>query len=213
LDAQATYWQLYVAGCWSGLLQTLALTPFESIKCQLQVTRGGAGGASGGHAMLACGRELVKHHGVARGLFRGWTAVALRDAPTFCIYFASYEATRRALMPMAAPVEPGGASAPASPSWVMLVGGAVAGASSWLLATPADVIKSVIQGSPINTPRAQLRIGLVARNIYAAEGAAGFFRGVVPSVVRSLPVNAVTFCGYEWALHVLRPAFGHDLMR
>jgi hypothetical protein len=152
--------------------------------------------------MLACARALVAEHGVRRGLFRGWGAVVLRDAPTFGVYFVAYEASRRAGTP---------ADGSHTPTWVMLAGGALAGASSWLLATPADVIKSIIQGSPVTTPRAELRIAAVARRVYAAEGLAGFFRGVVPSVVRSLPVNAVTFWGYELSCRALQPVFGADV--
>jgi hypothetical protein len=74
-----------------------------------------------------------------------------------------------------------------------LPAGALAGAASWAVALPADVIKSNIQGAPLDTPRAQLRLAAVAARIWRADGARGFFRGFVPCVLRSLPVNAATF--------------------
>ena len=68
-----------------------------------------------------------------------------------------------------------------------------------------------MQSSPASTPREQLRIRTVARAVLREQGPAGFFRGLLPCVLRSVPVNAVTFWGYEWSMHSLHGAFGDDI--
>jgi len=94
------------------------------------------------------------------------------------------------------------------PDWVLLLGGALAGVASWTLAVPADVLKSNIQGSPMGTPASRLRLLTVARRLHAEHGARVFFRGFVPCIIRSMPVNAVTFLVYEWSLAGIRRAVG-----
>ena len=118
----------------------------------------------------------------------------LRDGPTFGLYFASYDAAKAAIA--ARLTRAWGARAPAPRHvelFAALPAGALAGAASWAVALPADVVKSNIQGAPLDTPRAQLRVAAVAARIWRAEGARGFFRGFWPCVLRSLPVNAATF--------------------
>ena len=99
---------------------------------------------------------------------------------------------------------------PPVPVWAMLVAGAAAGVFSWALALPVDVIKSQIQSAPLETPRAETRIGAVTARLYAAGGLPIFFRGLVPCLARAAPVNAVTFLGYEWATNVLLGATGEE---
>ena len=74
-----------------------------------------------------------------------------------------------------------------------LPAGGLAGAVSWAVALPADVVKSNIQGAPLDTPKPALRVHAVALRIWRKDGLRGFFRGFVPCVLRSLPVNAATF--------------------
>ncbi len=126
----------------------------------------------------------------------------LRDGPTFGLYFASYEVSKEALTRAllqrwpAPPHQPPQAQAQTVRRvelMAALPAGALAGAASWAVALPADVVKSNIQGAPLDTPRAQLRLAAVAGRIWRADGAQGFFRGFLPCVLRSLPVNAATF--------------------
>ena len=60
--------------------------------------------------------------------------------------------------------------------------------------------------APLATPRAELRWAAVAARIVRAGGARALFRGFVPCVLRSLPVNAVTFFVYEETLLLFRDA-------
>lgn len=187
-----SYAQLYVAGCAAGFLQTIPLAPFEHVKVQQQVYAQGTR-----HLGVAESARAIFAAAGARGLWRGWVATFWRDCPTYGVYFSTYEACKRNL-------GPAGGSGSDPPPWVLLAGGALAGAASWVLALPADTLKSRIQAAPMGAPAAQLRLAPLARALYAEAGVRGFFRGLGPCLLRSMPVNAVTFYAYEWALLALR---------
>jgi solute carrier family 25 carnitine/acylcarnitine transporter 20/29 len=75
----------------------------------------------------------------------------------------------------------------------MLVSGAVAGAVSWLSCYPVDVVKSVVQTGG----KGEGKVGEVVRELWGRGGWRSFFRGLSPTLIRSVPVNAVTFVVYE----------------
>lgn len=78
-------------------------------------------------------------------------------------------------------------------------------------------LKSIIQTSPPGTPARELKMSYIARREYARHGYRFFFRGLAPTLVRAVPVSAVTFAVYEWyagldcALHACRYASGSYL--
>jgi len=202
---------VYLAGSWAGAAQSVALAPFEHIKVQQQLI-GEAGGRKEPLTLMEATRTVYRAGGLFRGLMRGWVATAMRDVPTFGLYFAAFEGTKAAYVSYArSQLAPGDATAVTVPNWVLLAGGAAAGVASWLFAVPADVIKSNIQGSPLSTPRHQLRFLTMARSLYAKHGARVFVRGLIPCIVRSIPVNAVTFAVYELTLAELRDVTGLSL--
>lgn len=85
----------------------------------------------------------------------------------------------------------------------MLLAGGFAGALSWLVVYPIDVIKSNIQTLPDRTPKPQRKILYVARHMYQQQGMAAFFKGLSVTMIRSFPVNAITFLGYEYLLKIM----------
>lgn len=214
LPTVPTYTELYLAGLTAGLLQSFALTPFEYVKVQQQLYFHRPGDSPSSHSsfhssssssktslsMKECIREIINIKGPL-GLFRGLAATLLRDAPTYGIYFASFEGTKRFFTPTP-PTDTDRSSSlnatPLSSPWIILLGGAVAGISSWTLATPVDVLKSNIQAQAITAPSLSMR--QAAQIIYTSYGVRGFFRGLGPIVIRSIPTNAVTFLVYEYSL-------------
>ena len=181
-----------MAGVCSGFFQALVLAPFEFVKVQQQSA--GRGDAS---SLTATARAIHAACG-ARGLSRGVFATLVRDAPTFGLYFGSYEYVKRA-----GSASLGVPTHEQPPGGVLLVAGALAGALSWAVSLPADVVKSTIQAAPLTTPRRELRYHTVVARVWREGGAAAFFRGFFPCVLRSLPVNAVTFFVYESVLDML----------
>jgi solute carrier family 25 carnitine/acylcarnitine transporter 20/29 len=222
-----------VAGCWAGLLQSLVLSPIEHIKVQQQVFLGSSASASASASagtgaaprvavrgqrlgLVECCKRMLEHRpggGLRLLLTRGLLATVIRDTPTYGLYYAAYEVIKRALVDIAAaPVSSAAAgsgleatSSSATPMWCALVAGASSGAITWAVATPADVVKTTIQAAPLGTPAEQLRLRHVMRSLWRSEeGWRAFFRGLGPSVLRSLPVNAVTFAVYEEVLVLMK---------
>lgn len=210
-DAEPTRAMIYAAGSASGGVQSIALAPFELVKVQQQVLNSERSGAY--LRMTDAASAIYRQHGLFRGLMRGWVATAWRDAPTYGLYFLTYEETKRAYaraVQQSQRILNGGVPPPrynevVYPMWLMLAGGGLAGVVSWAFALPFDVMKSVIQASDINTDPRELRMTAVARRIYARDGVRGFFRGLVPCLVRAVPVNAITFTVYDMMLQRLQP--------
>lgn len=91
--------------------------------------------------------------------------------------------------------------APSTPgSATVLVAGGFAGITSWVTATPLDVIKSRMQMAGL--AQREYR-GLLDCMVSSArqEGLGVFFRGLTINSARAFPVNAVTFLSYEYLLH------------
>ena len=190
-----------IAGGWGGLLQCAITTPMELIKCRQQVTQGRTGHIPG---MGDTVRALVSEAGLVRGLFRGFGATVLRDVPSFAAYFWAYEVTKDALRAYAGiPCVDKRGKVVVAPVWVLLTAGSVAGVATWVSCYPIDVVKTAQQTLPEGTPASERTIAAVTRRIWRSEGAIGFTRGIVPTVVRAVPSNAVTFLVYEWCLQVM----------
>jgi len=173
-------------------VQAVVLAPFEGVKVRQQ--------AAGAPALplAAVARAMA-----ARGLlWRGMAATFLRDAPTFGVYFASFEASRSLWHEVCADGGGGARARGEPPMWVTLAGGGLAGMLSWALALPLDVIKSRVQSAPLDAPTP--RVLAVARALYAEAGLAGFFKGALPCILRAVPVNAVTFLVYDKTLRLLK---------
>ena len=185
--------QAFFAGCASGLAQCLVTSPTELIKCQLQVRRDARGVKS--PSPLGVLKALLAAEGPTAPL-RGMTATVTRDVVPFGLYFWSYETAKQRLEAAV----PAGAATSAVPT---LVAGGVAGMLTWAVAFPMDVVRSSVMTAPPGTPRAQLKIAVRARAVYAAHGWRGFTFGLAPCLLRAFPVNAVTFYVYEWTLRLL----------
>lgn len=82
-----------------------------------------------------------------------------------------------------------------SGKWTLLVAGGIAGIAAWLPGYPQDLIKSRIQylSGPYSTKD-------IIFKTYHSTGFTGFFRGLAPTLVRAVPVNAAVFYVYEWAM-------------
>lgn len=196
---EAPLWAVAGAGMFGGLGQLAIITSTDLVKCQLQVqtARRGVAAPLAYAGPLDCATARVRRLGWGRGLFQGMAATALRDIPSFGLYFAGYEGMKRAFRRRLGP----GYDSVAS-----FFAGGLAGMCSWSCVYPIDVVKSVIQAAPADRPARQTAVIRVARDLYAAQGAAAFVRGLDSALLRAFPVNAATFLVYEWCLTLLRPS-------
>ncbi|KAM8812604.1 solute carrier family 25 member 45 isoform 1-T1 [Rhynchonycteris naso] len=189
-----SYTHVFIAGCVGGFLQAYFLAPFDLIKVRLQnqtELRTQPGSPQPRYqGPMHCLTSIFREEG-PRGLFRGAWALTLRDTPTLGIYFVTYEWLCRESTP----------DGQNPSSTTVLVAGGFAGITSWVTATPLDVIKSRMQMAGLK----QREYGGVLDCMVSSarqEGLGVFFRGLTINSARAFPVNAVTFLSYEHLLHL-----------
>lgn len=190
---ELTLMDFAVAGAISAVPTTAIMTPGERIKCVLQIQSAENARFKG---PMDVARHLVRTEGWS-SLFRGTAATLLRDGSGSMAYFAVYEWIKRTLTPPD--------SKQMSPVSVML-GGGFAGVCNWIVAIPADVIKSRIQ----TAEGAEIGKGIIqhARELMANEGGVfALYKGAGPAMLRAFPANAACFLGVEVAMQFLNKLF------
>jgi len=186
---RAGHGAVYLAGCGAGMLTTFVNVPCELVKIKLQVDM--QSGISPRYSgPLACARDLVRRGGGLRALYSGWAATALRDTPSTGLYFLSYHACKTKFQETETLGRTGSE----------LIAGGIAGVLSWGSAVPLDVVKTQIQADAGSRKPKYDGVVDCVRRLYAEQGAVAFSRGALPVIVRSFPVNAVTFFVYERVL-------------
>jgi len=173
----------------AGVATCLITNPIWMVKTRVQIQR--KGGEYNG--AMDCLRSIVRNEGVF-ALYRG-IGPALTLVSNGAIQFMSYEYLRNALC-----VHVGEANLS---SHHFLAMGAIAKAFSSTLTYPLQVMKSrLYQRSSTNNQR-PLYTGMVdvCTKTFKAQGVRGFYSGLVPQLMKTVPSSALTFFAYE---HVVR---------
>jgi len=199
--------QIALAGAATGVVGSLISTPTELIKVHQQLLTDRTP-SSKPLTAAEVAKSVFRQHGL-KGLYRGITATAFRDSG-YGAYFAAYEATLM-YFPPAAPdaathdrtnLASEADTSIATHSWTtLLLAGGFAGIAGWIVTFPFDVVKTRIQSTPL-TPENLYRNTL--STIYYSfrqEGVRVFFRGLMPTIIRAVPVNMVTFGTFEAVVH------------
>lgn len=212
---------LFFSGCLGGLSQCIVLVPTDLVKCKMQVDavvkKGPQSSKPKYRGVFDCVGQIVRSEGVM-GLYRGLTATCIREVPSFGLYFSVYAHTVDFLNTPKAPTtssaslvaEDHGAlssmQTTSSPStWSILFAGGLAGAVSWTVVYPVDVIKTYMQvAEPSANVGGEKGIVQTAKLLYHRHGWRVFFAGLGITMVRAFPVNAGVFYFYE----VLRELVG-----
>ncbi|XP_029324466.1 solute carrier family 25 member 48 isoform X2 [Mus caroli] len=193
---------LLLASMLTGVVSVGLGGPVELIKIRLQMQTQPFREASHGlksRAVAAyqgpvhCIATIVQMEGLT-GLYRGASAMLLRDIPGYCFYFIPYVFLSEWITPEAC-------TGP-SPYAAWLAGG-IAGAISWGTATPMDVVKSRIQADGVYLNKYRGVMDCISQS-YRQEGFKVFFRGITVNAVRGFPMSAAMFLGYELSLKALR---------
>lgn len=169
--------QVMFCGASTGFVGSLILGPAELIKVRCQISMKPAG--------EVC-RTILQTDG-ARGFTRGLLATIVRDVPASAAWFGTYEV-------MKAHYQKGGQSITTVQS---LFAGGCAGIMNWVVCLPLDSVKTLTQGSggkPISWAEG-------FSTILRQSGVRGFYRGVVPIMLRAFPANAACFACKEAAMN------------
>mmetsp|Transcript_11312 Transcript_11312/g.20904 ORF Transcript_11312/g.20904 Transcript_11312/m.20904 type:complete len:286 (+) Transcript_11312:96-953(+) len=177
------------AGGFSALPGTALLVPGDRIKIILQA-QDAANPKYNGPIDVA--KSLWKEGGM-RSLYKGSALTLLRDGPGSVAYYGAYDIMKQKMTA-------GDPTAPLSPFKVIFAGG-MAGVFNWIVAVPADVLKSRYQLAADGRYPGGLR--QVASELIAAEGVGALYKGLVPALARAFPANAACFLGVETSKKVL----------
>lgn len=175
-ESKPSVWSTYVAGCAGGFAQTFIACPCELVKIKLQAK------SEGNHSMRSIIRDIYQMQGI-KGFFRGYESTFYRDTPAFGAYFLVYNRMMKTL------------EEPLGPVLAAFISGGAAGAVSWGIIYPMDIVKSRVQMSNADIP-VKNTFSMI-RDICQTHGHRYLYRGLGTTIVRSLPVNAVLFPVYE----------------
>ncbi|CAO3693479.1 unnamed protein product [Rhizopus stolonifer] len=174
LDTYSPLW----AGGLARTIAGLVVSPLELFRTRMQ----SAEGAQGVSVVWRGVREMIHREGT-KALWRGLLPTMLRDVPFSAIYWMGYEEFKRS---------------PALSDLSYFESSFIAGASSGMIAavvtTPFDVVKTQRQ---VSSHANEARVRFIVKNIFAREGTAGFFRGLVPRVAKVAPGCAIMISSYE----------------
>lgn len=175
-----------ICGGSTGVIGSLVLGPAELLKVRQQTAI-----HSGADSSLRGVVSFIYRSEGPRGFFRGTGATMLRDVPGSVAWFGAYEYTKKVVC--ADPRAP-------TPSESMLAGGA-GGLGMWSFALPLDAVKTRVQAS-----REGMSAAAAARAILRERGARGFYRGLVPVMLRAFPANAACFSLKDFTMRALHSA-------
>ncbi|ANZ76807.1 BA75_03963T0 [Komagataella pastoris] len=185
--------QFYAAGAVAGIVNTPITAPVEQLRIILQTQKG----KSGYHGPRELVKHIVREYGVS-ALGRGFQITLLREIQAYGVWFLAYEWL------MKTTTQKWGVARDQISTPQLMLYGALAGEFLWLSSYPLDVIKSRVQGDTFgSTSKYHGSARAAARHIWQTQGLIGFWRGIVPTLVRAIPCSAATFTTVEWTLRLL----------
>jgi solute carrier family 25 carnitine/acylcarnitine transporter 20/29 len=184
-----TYPQFYLAGATAGLVNTIITSPVEQLRILLQTQKDGRYAGP-----LDAARKIFATQGLG-GIYRGGVVTALRECQAYGVWFLTFEYLMAREMRHRKREE--------IPAWRLMLYGAIAGEMLWLASYPLDVVKSQVQGDSFGAQRRYRGAIDAARQTWATAGFRGFWRGIVPTLLRATPASASTFASVELTLRLL----------
>lgn len=208
------------AGSLASLCSAFALCPTELIKVRLQAADLERSKATVASAAVGGGCDAVvkqqkqrppvagtlqvvarvwTEEGGLRGMYRGLGSTVAREMPGYYVFFLAYEASRTYMnrwhhgdTVAAEPQE--------DPTWVTMTAGAAAGTCLWLVVYPVDAVKSRIQATGAGDAGQCSSSGNFLKAMVRAvrnEGPLALYRGLAPTLLRTVPASAVMFWTVE----------------
>ena len=169
-----------VGGSLSGIATAIVLTPFELVKCRIQVNPGRWNG------VVAASKATVQETG-AMSLMNGFVPCLLREVIGNFFWFGVYEGVVRLGLPADVPREAG-------PWWLFPIAGGIGGVAFWTTSFPLDTVKTRAQVDP-NFRALGVAGGM--SSVFRSEGMPGLFKGWNVTALRALPSSAAIFTVYE----------------
>ncbi|OHF01246.1 hypothetical protein CORC01_03561 [Colletotrichum orchidophilum] len=191
-----SYAQYYASGAFAGVANSVISGPIEHVRIRLQTQPHGAARLYAGP--LDCVRKLASHGGVLNnGLYRGEAVTILREAQAYGVWFLAFE------WMMNADAKRNNMDRKDIAPYKIAFYGGLAGEALWLSSYPFDVIKSKMQTDGFGKEQRYKSMRDCFAQTYRGEGLRGFWRGIVPTLLRAMPVSAGTFATVELTMRAI----------
>ena len=194
--------QLILWGMCAGAANAVVVSPVEHIRIvmQVQTNKSGSKGEFTGSydafkkiyitasllTDLSLSKKMMYQKYGLKGVYKGYTITLMRCSISWGAWFGWYESLKQLLL-----------SYNPNPSiiWFMILG-AISGEWYWLSSYPVDVCKTKIQSDSFETPKYKGIIDVFSKT-YKAEGIRGFWRGILPWMMRTPITSGWTFAMFE----------------
>ncbi|KAJ8607633.1 hypothetical protein MRB53_040152 [Persea americana] len=190
-----SYTQYYLSGAFAGVANTLLSSPIEHVRIRLQTQPHGVDRLYSGP--LDCIKKLSSSPSIATGLYRGTSVTLLREAQAYGAWFTTFEYL------MNSDARRNNIQRKEIPTWKIAFYGGLAGEMLWIASYPFDVIKSKMQTDGFGAEQRYKTTRDAFAQVWRHEGLVGFFRGIIPTLVRAMPVSAGTFATVELTMRLI----------
>jgi len=175
--------QIAAAGSLAGAANAVLASPVEMFKVRMQAQYGLPGDKRLRHVVA----DMWNHWGFRKGIMRGFWVTVAREIPGYAGFYSGYEFAKRRFAK---------SYGPELPFWALLASGSCGGICYWLACYPLDVVKSRVQQAD-HPPKGLDYITQEMRTVLKESGYRGLFRGLTPSLIRSIPAAGATFAAFE----------------
>jgi solute carrier family 25 carnitine/acylcarnitine transporter 20/29 len=179
------YRQLYLAGAFAGVTNSIISGPIEHVRIRLQTQPHGAARLYNGP--WDCIGKIVRREGLLRGLYRGQVVTVWREAQAYGVWFLVFEYL------MGADARRNGYRREEIATGKVALYGGLAGEALWIASYPFDVIKSKMQSDGFGKEQRFKTMRDCFRQTWRNEGFLGFWKGLGPTMLRAMPVSGGTF--------------------
>lgn len=190
----------FFCGATSGAIASVSCYPLDLLRTRVAVSHPSA--PHGTPSLKSVIRSILAEKGPL-GLYRGLSVAFFVNVPALAISFSVYGSMKDRFLSLHSNLYANlfiGDDDRLTPL-AALISGSVSGMISSLLLYPADVIRRRMQLGP-NTPGSSPRAHV--RQILRQEGLGGFYRGILPEMLKVAPMVGVTFCCYEFIAAALK---------
>jgi len=192
-DKQLSKTNTLIAGALARTLATVTMLPVTVVKTRFE----GFGTNQYNNTFHAL-KTIHATEGV-RGLFSGLVPSVLRDAPFAGIYYLFYRQSQVFLTTTFTSTNGSNIVSLSVPSSLInFVSGCWAATVATLITHPQDLVKTRLQINPLQrSESSSSRAFRLCSGIYQQEGFKGFYKGLMPRLIRRPISNAITWVIYE----------------
>ncbi|KAJ3116290.1 hypothetical protein HDU96_009946 [Phlyctochytrium bullatum] len=217
-EGELTTWLRLAAGASAGMCSVTATYPLDLLRTRLAMPPASSSATPARSTLLTTAVRVVREEGGVVALYRGLSASLVGVAPYMALNLVLYEALRAEARTLIPGLEDTGskedvtAAHVARLALVRLACGATAGAIAQTAAYPLEVIRRKMQVMGMRKDAAKAgksgyAIVDVTLKVWKEEGVPGFYRGLVPNLIKVVPAAAVSFMTYETTKSFLKTAF------